>query len=265
MRFFFSLLFLCFSCCASAQVLVSIPPQKYLVERLAGKDVAVVEIVPRGASPHSFEPSPKDLERIVGADVWFTCGESFERRLAGALGGRVRLVSQLEGLRLIGGGCACHSSVDTHVWLSPSRLMVIAKRMASVLSEVYPEKEEMIAHNLHSLLGELETLDQEIRASSLSSTILVSHPAFGYFCEDYGIEQVSIEVDGKEPSPRQASKMMESLRGKQLQRLYFQQQYHPKAAHRFAEELSLSLYPLDPYAEDVVANLRGMQEAFKAS
>jgi zinc transport system substrate-binding protein len=256
------LLFLLFPCFLSAHILVSIPPQKYLVERLTEGKIEVRMIVPKGASPHSFEPSPKDIERLKGARLWFCCAESFEGRLERALESRVKRVSQLEGLDLLYEGCCCHCGVDTHVWLSPSRLKIIAKKMAHTLSEEYPDLKQTTDRQLSRLLQEISTLEENISKTPFSESVLVSHPAFGYFCRDYGITQLSIEVDGKEPSPKQATKLMNVLREKKVSSLFVQEQYSQRAAIRFANELELKLIPLDPYAEDVLANLETIREAF---
>jgi zinc transport system substrate-binding protein len=258
----FLFIFLLFPFSLCAHVLVSIPPQKYLAERLVGNEVEVREIVPKGASPHSFEPSPKDVQRLSGATVWFCSGENFEKRLDKALEKDVRRISQLEGIDLLYDGCCCHSGVDTHVWLSPARLKVISKRMAVVLCELYPESKEGIHQRLEALLKEISEVERKIQSTSFSRSILVSHPAFGYFCKDYGIEQLSIEVDGKEPSPKQAHALMTEVKKKNITSLFVQEQYSRRAADRFAKELELEMVSLDPYEENVITNLEVIREAF---
>lgn len=264
MRFYFSLFFCFFPFFIWGHVLVSVPPQKFIIERLTDKKIHVEVIVPKGVSPHSYEPTPRDIERLKDAQLWFTTGESFEKRLSKVLE-TTKQRSQLEGLDLIYDGCTCHSGVDTHVWLSPRCVIGMSKIAAKELIEVFPELKETILCNSTALENELIDLDAMIRSSPLSTSVLVSHPAFSYFCRDYNIEQLSIEIEGKEPSPKQATQLMTLLREKNLKRLFFQEQYSKKAAEKFANELKLEMNPLDPYAEDVILNLKMIQEAFKAA
>ena len=245
--FFFATLF------AKPLVIVSVPPQKFILESICQDACDVTVIVPAGASPHTYEPSPKQLQYIADAALWFRIGESFEERLLPLFKGAV--VDQREGIELL--GCSCHGGADPHIWLSPVLLKQEARQICSAL-----EKELGLDfyENLAVLDQKLDSLIEELNALSYPETILVSHPAFGYFCRDFDIEQLSIEVEGKEPSLKQTAALMEKARG--LKKVFLQEQYSLRGGRRIAKELDLDILFVDPYAEDVVANLSHLGEVF---
>ncbi len=254
MRTFFLLLLLSSSLVAKPIVLVSVQPQKFLVESIAGDACQVEVLVPPGASPHSYEPRARQIDLIKQAFVWFRIGESFEECLLPLV---KEVIDQRENLDLI--GCSCHDGADPHIWLSPSMLKQEARQICTVLEKLLNAD---FQENLADLIRRIDALEIKFRGSQFSKTILVSHPAFGYFCRDFGIEQLSVEMDGQEPSPKQLTLLMSEVEQKGLKRIFLQQQYSEKGSRRIAAELGLELFSIDPYAEDVLANLSHIGELF---
>jgi len=254
MRTFFLLVLLSSSLFAKPIVLVSVQPQKFLVESIAGDACQVEVLVPPGASPHAYEPRARQIDLIKEAVLWFRIGESFEESLLPLV---KEVIDQRENLDLI--GCSCHDGADPHIWLSPSMLKQEAGQICTALEKLLNAD---LQANLADLIARIDALEAQLRARQFSKTILVSHPAFGYFCRDFGIEQLSIEMDGQEPSPKQLTLLMTEVKQKGLKRIFLQQQYSEKGGRRIAAELGLELIPLDPYAEDVLANLSHIGELF---
>ena len=254
MRSLFLSIFLFGSLVAKPIVLVSVHPQKFLVEAIAGDACQVEVLVPSGASPHSYEPRARQIDLIKEAALWLRIGESFEERLVPLV---KQVVDQRENLDLI--GCCCHEGADPHIWLSPSMLKQEARQTCAVLEQLLLTD---FQDNLQILLTKLDLLEEKLRATTFSKSILVSHPAFGYFCRDFGIEQLSVEKEGREPSPRQLTRLMDEVKEKDLKRIFLQQQYSEKGGRRIAQELGLEVLHLDPYAEDVLANLEHLGEVF---
>lgn len=268
-KLLFTLLLLSsFALQAKIDVLVSIAPQKFIVERIGGETVSVETIVPQGASPHSYEPTLRQVISARQGKAWFRMGESFEIRLVNALKNTLVIVDQREGADLISASCSCHSSDDAHdphIWLSPRLLQIQATQIAHTLSQLNPESASIYAQNLEGLIFELETLDQEIRqtlAKNSNRIVLVSHPAFGYFCRDYGFTQLSIEMEGKEPAPKYLTDLLLKARGLNIRYVFLQRQYNTKGGERLAKELKAKIVYLDPYAEKVLENLKIIAEAF---
>lgn len=266
-KFLLFLLFLTGTLEAKTHVLVSIIPQKFLVERIGGEYVTVDVIVPPGANSHTYEPSARQMVSIQKGEVWFRLGESFERRLIPILQKKTRIIDQREGVDLIQAGCGCCNtdSHDPHIWLSPRILKIQAGQIAQILSEHDPDHIKHFAGNLEILERELDLLDQECSARFVRASqrhILVSHPAFGYFCRDYGLYQIAIEMEGREPTPRYLTNLIEKARGLNIQTVFLQKQHNPKGGRRIARELHAEAVFIDPYHENVIENLRAISRLF---
>ncbi|MCH9609212.1 MAG: High-affinity zinc uptake system binding-protein ZnuA [Chlamydiales bacterium] len=251
---------------AQPKILVSIAPQKYLVEQIGEERVSVEVIVPDGASPHTYEPTPRQAIGLAKGEIWFRVGESFEHRLIKILNRKkVDIVDQREGIDLLPLECCCHSveAHDSHIWLSPSLLKLQGKQITRVLSEHYPESTSFFEKNYAALCLKLDTLDQEITSlleNREGAALLVTHPAFGYFCREYGLKQISIEQEGREPSSKQLINLLAEARTASIRSVYLQKQYSVKGGQKIAKELNAKTVMIDPYKEDVIANLKFLAE-----
>ncbi|MFZ0565179.1 MAG: zinc ABC transporter substrate-binding protein [Chlamydiales bacterium] len=239
---------------AKTAVLVSIAPQKFLVEKIGGNTVSVSVIVPPGFSSHSYEPSPRQLVTAKKGDIWFRIGESFEKKLLGALKNHLVVVDPIH-----------LNGTDNHTWLNPLLLKTQAEQIARTLSAHNPDRAVFYHNNLSALLKELDLLDQEISeilAHKKHKFILVSHPAFHYFCQQYGLEQLSIEMEGKEPTPKYITDLLLNAEARQISYVYVQKQHGTKGGEWMARKLGAELVFLDPYAENVIENLKIIAKAF---
>lgn len=248
------------------KVVVSIAPTKYLVNRIAEGRVSVLTFVPQGASPHSYEPSARQLMEASTGVLWFCIGEGFEGKALEAVKGRAQVVKLYEGLDLIEEkGCCCLGNHDPHIWLSPRLVKVQAGVIAQALCAHFPQHAPLFEENLHTLLTDLDALDSQLHAlldPCTERTILVSHSAFGYFCRDYGFKQLSIEHNGKEPTTRYLNCVLEAARKEGINKVIIEPQHSTKAALRLASELKVVTIPLDPYKEDLMENLKTIAKAF---
>ncbi len=245
---------------AQPRVLVSVAPQKFLVEQIAQDRVKVDVIVPDGASPHTYEPTPRQAVALGKGDVWFRIGESFETRLIKILESKMEIIDQREGLDLLKDGCCgCKDSSDPHIWLSPALLKKEAEQITEVLSRRSPESAPFFRKNYAVLCKKIDLLDEEIAfllRDKWGEAILVSHPAFGYFCRDYGLRQIAIEADGKEPSTKRVLELLKEAREASISSVYLQRQYSMRGGERIAKELQAKVIMVDPYEEDVISNLK---------
>ncbi|MBS0621588.1 MAG: zinc ABC transporter substrate-binding protein [Verrucomicrobia bacterium] len=255
-----AIFFLIFTCKLLAlDVLVSIPPLQYFVEEIGGELVEVVCILPPGASPHTFEPSPKQMRGATKAKIWFGIGEPFERQLASALP-KLKRINVLEGFTLLGGCPHCnHGGGDPHIWMSARLAKVFSRTIAQGLMEQLPEHKIMIESNLERLEAKLDQLDQELMeqlASCRGAALLVAHPAFGYFCRDYDLHQISIEHQGKEPTPKQLIEILKEARKRQAHLVILDGLHGNKGALLVAKELHLPTCLVNPMEKNVPENLR---------
>lgn len=250
-------------------VLVSVAPYKFFVEKIAGPTVKVGLMVPPGASAHTYEPTPKEMLLASHADLWFLIGESFENRAVNAIKSHhpsIALVDLRQNVHLISSDpnhahqcCAHKNCQDLHIWLSPRESQTQAKTIAEALIQLYPENKDLYEANLQKFLRELESLDNDISATLKplkNRVILVSHPAYGYFGRDYGIKQISIEFEGKDPTPRQLTRVFEEARENSIKTIFVQRQYSNKGARLIADQIGAKVVNLDPYSEDYLNSMR---------
>lgn len=255
-------------------VLVSVAPHRFFLEKVAGDTVDIGLIVPAGASAHTFEPSPKQMLIASRATMWFRIGESFEARAIHALKSHnpeLLIVDMQKGLDLITNdpnhkGCCCHANaMDLHFWLSARMAKTQAKTMAEALAATYPQHAALYFENLKKFHEELDALDQQVTLilkNMKSRNILVSHPAYAYFCRDYSINQYSIEFEGKDPAPQQLNKTLRLARELRIQTVFIQKQYNNKGARLIADELKARLVTLDPYSEHFFNSMLDIAHAF---
>jgi len=257
-------------------VLVSIPPHKYFVEKIADDSINVLLLLPPGGSPHSYEPNARQILDSAKADIWFQVGEGFEERAESALKGHrpdLQVVDLRDGLDLIRYSegesfhqCGhAHHCFDPHIWLSPRLAKKQAEKIAQVLSLKFPEKRLIFQKNLEIFLKKLDQLDLEITAILKpleNRKIMVSHPAYAYFCRDYGLTQHSVEFEGKDPTPRQVTDILNEARKYQIKTIFVQVQHSSKGARLIATEVGAKIVDLDPLEEDYLQNMRKIARSF---
>lgn len=262
----------------SHYVLVSVAPHKFFAEKIAGPTVQVGLMVPAGASAHTYEPTPKQMLDATKADLWLYVGEGFEPKVRAALQSynpRMQFVDLRDNLDLItfenGHKCCSHHHAgcyDLHYWLSPLQGKIQADTIANALIKLYPENAQLYKDNLVKFKIELDNLDHEIRdilSKPHNSVIMVSHPAYAYFCRDYGCQQLSIEFEGKDPTPQQLTKIIHAARLNDIKTIFVQMQYSSKGAKLIAAQIGAQVVTLDPYSEHYFESLRTIAKAFANS
>jgi len=274
---FFSLL-LCLSCSKDQQepsrkplLLVSIAPYQFLAERIAGPDFEVKSIAPSNANPHAFEPTSSQVAEMTRAAAWFRIGEPFEEKILPYLN-QIRTIYDLRtGISLLGGSASCHECskdhFDRHIWMSPKLTGQQAAAIATVLSERFPDQKTQFEKNLTVLQGQLSMLDIEIQTLLTpvqDRTLLVSHPAFAYFCKDYGFEQLSVEFEGKDPRPKHLEDLLKKAISEHTEIALALPQYNNKGTQLIAEKLSLDLHEIDPYSPDYFQTMRKLARLIAA-
>ena len=252
------------------EVYVSIPPQAFLVEWLAGNLVQVDVLLPPGASPATYEPTPKQMAALDHAQLYLQIGAPFEGPIlakVSELMPELRVVDCRAGVELepIGGGGHDHGAglLDPHIWLDPQRMKIIASTTAEALAALLPDEapgiEERLAA-LHRAIDETNARVAALLAPFAGRTLLVFHPAYGYFTRRYGLIQMAVEVDGRAPSARRLATVVDELRQQPVPALFVQPQFSRSAAERVASALDCELVELDPLAGDYLANLEIMAD-----
>lgn len=260
----------------SNSVIVSVAPHKYFVEQIAGDTLKVLLMVPASSTPHSYEPPPKQILEASHSDMWFRVGESFEKKALEAIQSHhpsLIVVDLRKGLPLIpsphqhhSGKCCSAEGADLHIWLSLRLAQIQAQTIAEALAQHYPENSALFASNLEKFLRELRTLDaqfKELLEPVKGKTAMVSHPAYAYFCRDYDLKQLSIEIEGQEPTPKAVTALLEKARALKIHTIFTQAQYGIKGAQLIANLLHAKLVSLDPYSEDYLNSMTHITHAFQ--
>ncbi len=267
----------------SLKVFVSILPQKYFAERLLGNNGTVEVLIGPGMSPHTYEPLPQQMSKLSRANIFFTVGIPFEQAIINRLKDICPNLTisfsdeNIEKIRMIGHHHHEEShehhheeahqhdmGLDPHFWLDPIRASVMADNMAKVIIASKPELADSVKSNLEAIKSEMNKLDEELTQKLLpfkGKTMLVFHPAFGYFATRYGMIQKAVEIEGKEPAPRQLAELIRGCRSEGIKIIFVQKQFPAATAETISRSIGGRVVAIDPLAEDYVNNLKAMAEA----
>ena len=254
----------------SVKTFVSILPQAYFVERVGGSYVDVEVLVGPGQSPATYEPTPKQMARLGEAEVYFRIGTPFEKGFIDKLADthkHLEIVDTRKGVSLRYFKRSKGGSIpDPHIWLDPGRVKIQAVTICNALSRLAPDRRSFFENNLRSFQADLDRVDENIAetlAPLKGSTFYVFHPAFGYFGDRYGLEQVAVEIEGKEPSPKQLSNLINKARNEGVRVIFVQPQYAKKDAETIAREIGGAVVPMNPLPREYLENLEHMASLLK--
>ena len=251
---------------------VSILPQAYFVERVGGRYVDVEVLVGPGQSPATYEPTPKQMARLGEAEVYFRIGTPFEKGFIDKLADthkRLEIVDTRKDVTLrYFKGSTGGSVPDPHIWLDPRRVKIQAATICETLIRLAPDRRSFFESNLRSFQADLDRVDKDIAetlAPLKGSTFYVFHPAFGYFGDRYGLEQVAVEIEGKEPSPKQLSNLINKARNEGAKVIFVQPQYAKRDAEIIAREIGGAVVPMNPLPRDYLGNLEQMASLLRGA
>ena len=263
------LCFLFFVLTAAAQekpvVFVSIPPQAWLVKRLAGESVEVQTLLPAGADPHTYEPSARQVKRLSETALVFTLGLPFEARLvlqAGKLNPALKVVAMDAGIPKHGAGThehhgtepghVCAAGGDPHIWLSPRLLCAMGSNTVAALEAALPQQGAALEGALAKTLDDIRETDEAVRARLRNAPVkiwVVYHPSWRYFAEEYGLSLLVLEQDGKAPAARHLAEVIRHAKEAGVKVVFAEPQYDVKPAQTLATHIGARLVLVDPLSE----------------
>jgi zinc transport system substrate-binding protein len=265
-------------------VFVSIAPQKYFVHQIGRERVDVQVMVPPGASPATYEPKPRQMAALSKTPVYFAIGVPFERiwlKKIAAANPNMRVVHTDQGIQKIPMATHHHESehhqakdhqnrgeLDPHIWLSPPLVMTLARTIRNALQEIDPAHRSVYDANYKAFASTLTALDAELRntfAGRQGLQFMVFHPSWGYFADTYGLKQVAVEIEGKDPKPAQLKELIEHAKEKGIKIIFVQPQFSSKSAKLVAREIGGRVAVADPLAQDWSTNLRAVVREFKGA
>lgn len=260
-------------------VFVSVIPQETFVSRIGAEHVRVTALVQPGQNPHAYEPTARQMAELADADLYVRIGVAFEDawmpRLMAA-NQQMRVLDARAGIALRAddpghhhehahdghenhGGQDAQEAIDPHIWTSPRRVKMMGAAIRDALSEIAPEHAGDFAANFERFAAELNDLDASIRerlAGLENRRFMVYHPAWGYFAEDYGLEQVAIEREGKEPGARALAALVDQARREGIRVIFAEPQFNTASAEQVAQEIGGQCVVIDPLAADYFATLQ---------
>jgi len=262
------------------RVFVSILPQAYFVERVGGERVDVSVLVGPGYSPATYELRPKQMAELAKAQLYFRIGVPFEdvwmTRISKANPHMTvidtRRDIELRSMKALHHKGAEHQHDETsglkdpHIWLSLRLVKIQAQNISRALISEDPAHKAYYEDNLRAFKHDLDRLDaeiSEIMKDSKRRRFMVFHPAWGYFARDYGLEQIPVEVEGKEPSAKALAHLI--IRAKQdgIKVIFVQAQFSTKNAETVARAIGGRIIRIDPLTKDYLKNMIKVAETFR--
>lgn len=239
-------------------VFVSILPLKYFADKIVGNRYRVEVTVPPGAGPETYSPTPKQMMSLGEASAYFSIGYlPFEQTLIEnfkstnpdlevfATSKRIDLIkdetSHQDHEHLQG--------VDPHIWSSPKTARLIAQNIFDGMIKIDPSGSDTYKKNLNNLLIEIGKVDSTVTSLTSKATskkFIIFHPALGYFARDYGFEQLSIEFEGKVPSPKHLQKVIETSKSENIKFILIQKEFDKENADIIAKETGSKIIQIDP-------------------
>jgi zinc transport system substrate-binding protein len=238
---------------AKPKVGATIFPLYDIARQVAGPVADVILILPPGASPHTFEPTPSAVRSLTGAETLLVIGHGLDdwavRLARGA--GVPRLVRVDAGIALRHAAGHEHGAVDPHYWLSIRNGEAIARTVAAELERLAPDRAVDIRGTLAVYLARLDATDREIRRllEGLPTRRMATfHDAFGYFADAYGLEVAAVfePYPGREPGPRFVVAFQQKVRATGVRVVFSEPQLSVDAIRPIARDLGVAISVLDP-------------------
>lgn len=248
-------------------VATTIAPLAEFVRAVGGDRVAVTVVVPPGAEPHTFEPTPSLMVDMSKADLYVMNGAGLEFWIDRLLQANkdMTVIDSSKSIDLIS---ESEDEMDPHIWISLKNAAVQVQNICSGLIQVDPANKDYYSQNRDSYLEQLKALDEELNSSFTASKkkiFVVHHPAWTYFARDYALEQVPLMENEKEPGPKYLSQVIDLARQNNITTVFIEPEFNPKSAEVIAKEMNASIKTLDPLAADYLNNMRYAGRAIASS
>ena len=253
-------------------IVVTIPPQKSIVQAIAGRINADITImVPPGREPHDYQPTPKQVLALYNSDVYFEIGLPFEKTLLSKIQKKniktdfidmcKNLIPQLT---YING----KSTIDPHVWLSPVKLKILSTNTLNALVKLMPKRRTYFKENYKAYIKKIDEVYKELTIllkPFRGETFFVFHPAFSYFATDFGLKQEAVEIEGKAPTPKELFNLIKKAKSKGVNIIFVEPQFSQKSAQALAEAIHGSVISINPLSENILSNLLDIAKKIKVS
>jgi len=242
-------------------ITVSIAPFKYFVEEIAGDDFKVNVMVPAGANPHIYEPFPEQINKLRRSVAYISNGYlGFEMTWLDRFyetNKTMKRLSLSDKINLLVSGHHHEGDhvegADPHYWVSPKCALIMATSVKEFLCEINPSQKQKYEVNYDSLISKIQEVDKkalELFSGVKNRSFMIFHPNLGYLARDYGLEEIPVEYEGKEPPPSRLKELIDRAREDGLKTIFVQREYDTKNAKAIANEIGAEVKIIDPLSED---------------
>ena len=238
-------------------ITVSILPQKFFTEKIVGDRFDINVMVPPGASPASYEPTPKQMIDLANSFIYFKIGYiGFELNWINSMEAdfpKVKFINTAEGIEFAESeeshGDHNHHRIEPHIWMSPKNGKVIASNILKTILQIDPDHADLYKRNYAIFMREIDSLDTIISnklRNIKSRDFIIYHPALTYYAKDYSLNQYALEIDGKEPSAKQMKELINLARERNIKIIFVQKQFNQAEAKTLEKEINGKVFPIDP-------------------
>ena len=261
------------------EISVSIAPQKYFLEKIAKDKFDINVMVKAGSSPHTYEPKTSQMKSLSNSKIYFYTGIEFEKAWLDKFkksAPNTIFVDSSAGIERIAMAEHSHEEepkstnhkdekhndhedehdhegLDPHVWLDPVLAKIQAKNIYDTVVSIDASNKDFYTKNYEEFLKELDSLDikiKDILKPYEHKAFMVFHPSWGYFAKRYNLEQIAIEVQGKEPKPNELIKLIEEAKKHDIKIVFVSPQFSQKSANAIASSVKAGVVHIDPLAEN---------------
>ena len=259
---------------AKPSVVVSILPEKTFVKKIAKDMVDVTLMVKPGSSPHSYEPKASQMIALSKADIYFSIGVEFENNWLN------KFKSQNPNLKFVNISKNVpkieiskhhhdanelehnHGKLDPHTWTSPKNVMIMANTIYKNLVKIDPKNKQFYKENFNEFIAEIQSTDTQIKdiLKNLKphSVFMVFHPSWGYFANEYHLTQLALEIEGKNPKPKEMIMIIKEAKEENVRVIFTQPEFSDKSAKIIAKEANVEVKKISPLNPKWSQNLINM-------
>ncbi len=244
------------------KVAVTIEVEKAFVEGVAGDLVDITTLVPKGGSPETFEASPLEIEKFKDSEIFFAMELPVENGKNIPTDGNFKTIDLAAAVRLkYEDRYFAPGSRDHHIWLSPKRVILMVEKIAETLINEDPANKEVYLKNKEEYIKKIENMDMEIQnilKDKKQKTFLIYHPALGYFADDYGLDMLAFEEEGKEADPRHIGELIDLAKIKNIKGIITTEEISAKQVEAFAEEIGGKVIVVEVLSKDYIGSMENI-------
>jgi zinc transport system substrate-binding protein len=239
-------------------VATTISPLADFITAVGGDKVEVTVLVPPGAEPHTYEPTPTQMKDVALADLYVMNGGGLEFWMDKVLqvNKDMLIVDSSRGVKLVN---ESDGETDPHIWISLRNAAIQVNNICTALIQVDPANKDYYGKNRDDYLLKLKALDEELNqtfAAKSGRIFIVYHPAWTYFARDYNLDQIPILENEKEPGPKYLGSIIDLARRNNITVIFVEPQYNPKSAEVIAQEIKAKVVALDPLGPNYLENMQ---------